>query len=267
MDFLPIFLDVSGKKVVVDGGTRLAARRAERALDAGAVVTCYDPAPGEAVLALIGRERFTHVARVPEADDFADCRLAYGASEVPERDALLFAGARAHGALVHVANEKDDSDFITPSVVERDPLIVAISTGGAAPVIARILRARVEAMLPAAYGRLARFVSGYRERITGKIRGSTARRRFWENMIEGPAGDAFLAGDEALAERLIEADLSGDEALTQHGAVWLVGAGPGDPDLLTATTGHHRADDPARQGGQAGVAAEGGRSVHLRAGW
>jgi uroporphyrin-III C-methyltransferase / precorrin-2 dehydrogenase / sirohydrochlorin ferrochelatase len=234
MDYLPIFLDVRGKKVIVDGGTTVAARRVERALSAGAVVHCFDPDPGEEVQTFLGHENLVHHARVPVEEDFEGCLVAWGASEEHDRDTLLFAAAKKHGALANVADEKDYCDFITPSVVERDPLTIAITTGGAAPVVARILRARVEAMLPASYGRLADFLSSYRERIADRIKGGTARRRFWENMIEGPVGDAFLAGDEALADELIRADLSGDGAEKLHrGEVWLVGAGPGDPDLLT----------------------------------
>ncbi len=233
MDYLPIFLDIAGKKVIVDGGTSVAARRIERALGAGAEVHCFDPAPGDEVRAFLGRAGFTHHPRLAVEADFATCFVAYGTSEVPERDALLYAGAKRYGALANVADEKEYCDFITPSVVERDPLTIAISTGGAAPVVARILRARVEAMLPAAYGRLALFVSRFRDRIAATVKGSTARRRFWENMIEGHAGDAFLSGDEALAARLIEEDLAGANRKAKRGQVWLVGAGPGDPDLLT----------------------------------
>ncbi|GGD22376.1 siroheme synthase CysG [Sinisalibacter lacisalsi] len=234
MDYLPIFLDVAGKKIVVDGGTTVAARRIERALSAGAKVHSFDPEPGEEVRAFFGHERLTHHDRLPKETDFEDCHVAYGASEVAQRDDALYRWAKAHGALANVADEKEYCDFITPSVVERDPLTIAISTGGAAPVVARILRARVEAMLPAAYGRLADFLSGYRDRIAEKIKGGTARRRFWENMIEGPVGDAFLAGDEALADELIRNDLAQGGAEKLHrGEVWLVGAGPGDPDLLT----------------------------------
>ena len=234
MDYLPIFLDVAGRKVIVDGGGTVSARRVERALGAGALVEVFDPAPGEELARLIGHPNLTHHARLPAEADFAGCLVAYGASEDPARDASLYQWAKAHNALANVADEKQYCDFITPSVVERDPLTIAISTGGAAPVIARILRARVEAMLPAAYGRLAQFLSGYRDRIADQIKGGTARRRFWENMIEGPAGDAFLAGDEALAERLIEDDLAAGGTRKLHrGEVWLVGAGPGDPDLLT----------------------------------
>lgn len=233
MDYLPIFLDIRGKKVIVDGGITVAARRIERALSAGAIVHHFDPDPGEEVRALLDHENLIHHPRVPVEEDFEGCLVAWGASEEADRDNLLYAAAKKHGALANVADEKDYCDFITPSVVERDPLTIAITTGGAAPVVARILRARVEAMLPAAYGQLAAFLSPYRDRIAEKIKGGTARRRFWENMIEGSIGDAFLAGDRKLAESLVEQELAGEDAHLRQGEVWLVGAGPGDPDLLT----------------------------------
>lgn len=233
MDYLPIFLDLAGKRVVVDGGTTVAARRVERALNAGAHVTVFDPDPGPEIEALLGQENLTFEARLPVEADFTGCRVAYGASEVPERDQFLYRAAKAAGALVNVADEKPLCDFITPSVVERDPITIAISTGGAAPVIARILRARMEAMLPAAYGRLALFLARFRGRIYEAVPNGRNRRRFWENLIEGPVGDAFLAGEEGLAEERLMEDLARGSADLKRGEVWLVGAGPGDPDLLT----------------------------------
>ncbi len=231
MEYLPLFLDIKGKRVVVDGGETVAARRVERALEAGALVDVYDPAPGDELAALFGHERLTHHARVPVAADFEGAFIAYGASEEPERDQLLAEAGRAAGALINVADVRRYCDFITPSVVERAPVTIAISTGGAAQVIARNLRARIEAMLPDGYGRLASFAAQFRARIADKISDGRGRRRFWENMIEGRAGDAFLAGREADAVAQIEADLEAAGAVT--GEVWLVGAGPGDPDLLT----------------------------------
>lgn len=233
MEYLPIFLEVAGKRVIVDGGNTVAARRIERALNAGAHVEVFDPMPEAEVVAFFGHERLKHHARVPTEADFEGCLVAYGASEDDARDALLHRAAKAAGALVNVADAKDYCDFITPSVVEREPITIAISTGGAAPVIARILRARMEAMLPAAYGRLALFLAAFRGRIYEAVPNGRNRRRFWENLIEGPVGDAFLAGEEGLAQERLEDDLKRGSADLKRGEVWLVGAGPGDPDLLT----------------------------------
>ena len=183
MDYLPIFLEVAGKRVVVDGGTTVAARRVERALNAGALVEVFDPDPGDEVTAFFGHERLTHHARVPDETDFEGGLVAYGASEEHDRDALLHRAAKAAGALVNVADEKQYCDFITPSVVERDPITIAISTGGAAPVIARILRARMEAMLPAAYGRPAKFLAEFRGRIYEAVPNGRNRLRMWDNLI------------------------------------------------------------------------------------
>jgi uroporphyrin-III C-methyltransferase/precorrin-2 dehydrogenase/sirohydrochlorin ferrochelatase len=234
MDFLPVFLDIRGRRVVVDGPGTAAARRIERALDAGAEVHAFDPEPEEEVEALEGRTRLTLHRRLPEEADIEGAVLVYGASEDPARDARLWEWTRARGILCNIADVNEMCDFITPSIVDRSPVTVAISTGGAAPVIARILRARLEATLPAAFGRLAEFAGGFRELIAAKIRDGRARRHFWERLIDGPAGDAFLAGrvDEARARVLadLEVEAAGGSGV---GEVYLVGAGPGDPDLLT----------------------------------
>ncbi len=233
MEYLPLFMDVRGKRVIVDGGETVAARRVERALECGARVDVYDPEPGDELRALFGHERLTHHPRVPIGEDLEGAFIAYGASEDPARDKLLAEAARARGVLVNVADVREYCDFITPSVVERDPVTIAISTGGAAPVIARNLRARIEAMLPEGYGRLAAFAATFRDRIAAAISDGRGRRRFWEDMIEGQAGDAFLAGREADATAMIEAGLKTAGGTAPAGEVWLVGAGPGDPDLLT----------------------------------
>lgn len=234
MDYLPVFLDIRGKLVVVDGGGTIAARRVERALSAGAVVASFEPKPQHELRALFGHESLTHHARIPVMADLKGCFVAYGTSEDTARDKLLFEAARTHGALCNVADTLEYCDFITPSVVERTPITIAISTGGAAPVIARNLRARIEAMLPEGYGRLASFVAQFRNRIAAKLADGRARRRFWEGMVEGQAGDLFLSGREADATEQINADLEAAGAAAPiTGEVWLVGAGPGDPDLLT----------------------------------
>lgn len=235
MDYLPIFLDIRSRKVLVDGGGTVAARRVERALDAGATVDAFDPEPGEELAGFEGRDGFTHHPRLPGKADVAGCAVVYGASEDKARDDALHAWSREAGALCNIADVTEQCDFITPSIVDRSPIVIAISTGGAAPVIARIMRARIEATLPAAYGLLAEFTGAFRDRIAGAIKGGRNRRHFWERMIEGPAGDFFLSGNADRARAQIDADLDAAASGTRNptGEVYLVGAGPGDPDLLT----------------------------------
>ncbi len=233
MEYLPLFLDLRGKKVIVDGGTTVAARRVERALAAGAKVHLFDAAPCDEFRDLLSHENLVHHAREMQSDDVKGAVVAYGASENEQRDKRLSEAARALGVLSNVADVPEYCDFITPSVVDRSPLVVAISTAGAAPVIARILRARIESLLPPAYGRMARFMGGFREKVLARIGDSRERRHFWERMIDGPAGDLFLAGDSDGARRHVEALLEEGDTALGEGEVYLVGAGPGDPDLLT----------------------------------
>ncbi len=252
MDYLPVFLDVKGRTILVDGGGTAAARRAERALSVGARVRLYDPAPGPEVLTLVGRAGFTLVARHPVASDFAEVIVAYGASDDPERDQLLYREAKRAGALVNVADVKPLCDFITPSIVDRGAVSIAISTGGTAPIIGRILRARIEAMLPGNYGKLARFLSSYRGKIEETILNGRMRRRFWEKLIEGPVADHFLDGDEARADVMIRQNLQ--NPTEEGGNITLIELGSDEADLMTfralramqrADLVLHTADTPA----------------------
>lgn len=235
MDFLPVFLDIKGAKVLIDGGNTGAARRAERALSAGAHVTICDAAPDEEVTRMEGTPSLTILDRVATEDDLAGCKVVYGTSEDDERDANLKSWANKHGILCNIADRPEYCDFITPSIVDRSPILVAISTSGVAPVIGRILKARLEASLPAAYGKLAVFLGGFRQAIEARIPSGRARRHFWESMIDGTVSDLFLQSRESDAQTLIERDLAAasGEAANSVGEVYLVGGGPGNPDLLT----------------------------------
>ncbi|PCH68061.1 MAG: siroheme synthase, partial [Rhodobacteraceae bacterium] len=144
MDYLPVFLDIRGRRVLVDGGDTIAARRVERALAAGARVVAFDPAPGQELLGLRGQAGLVIHERLPEPADVRGCAIIYGASEDRVRDGRLYDWSRAANVLCNIADWTEKCDFITPSIVDRSPIVIAISTGGAAPVIARILRARIE---------------------------------------------------------------------------------------------------------------------------
>ena len=248
MDQLPVFIDVRDRAIAVVGCSVQAARKAEMALRAGARVSLFASAPcGE--LAEIARHARATLTTEPVTERaLMGHLLVYVVADNETQSQHIAAMARAAGALVNVADTAELSDFIMPSIVDRNPLVVAISTAGTSPILGRIIKARIESWLPAAYGTLARFVGAYREKVNARLSDPTARRRLWERMLEGAPADLILAGDEKAAREAADAELErtvGSAASeVRPGEVYLVGAGPGDPDLLTFRALHlmQRAD-------------------------
>ncbi len=236
MEQLPIFFQIKDKPVAVAGGGTVAARRAELALRAGAKVRVFAETLSDDFRPIAVGEGFTHIARAISLEDIRDCTLMFSAQGAPAADREAVSLAKQARVPINVADAPDLCDFIMPSIVDRDPLVIAISTGGASPVFARMIRARLESVMPAAYGRLVSLVGSYRERLGAALKDQPARRRFWERVLEGRLADRFLSGHEAEARVEIERALkraADGEGSQQLGEVYIVGAGPGDPDLLT----------------------------------
>ena len=211
MRHFPIFLDLAGRTALVVGSGEVAARKAAVLAEAGALV----------------RERpgFT------EADlDGAAIAIGADASEADLRG--LAAAARRRGIPVNIVDRPELCSFITPSIIDRDPVTIAVGSAGTAPVLARLLRARIEAAVPPRFGALAGFAARIRDRVRAALPNPAARRRFLERTLTGPAADLVFAGDEAAAAATVEAGLAG-AARAPDGIVFLVGAGPGAADLLT----------------------------------
>ncbi len=236
MPHLPIFLELSERRAVVVGGGVVAARRAEYLIRAGARVTTFATALSDDFRGLLNAPNFRHEARDPEPKDFDGSALCFVATEDLRLSADARTAAKSAGALVNVADRPRLCDFIMPSIVDRSPLVVAISTGGASPILGRMLKARLESLIPAAYGRLARLTGGFRLAVAKAIPSPIIRRRFWEAVLEGPIGERALSGDDRAADaelaRAVE-QAAVERAEAPRGEVYLVGAGPGDPDLLT----------------------------------
>jgi len=236
VDHLPIFLDIRGKTVVVTGGGALAARRVERALSAGGKVKLFAEALSDEFRPFQGNDAFTVFARAPEPADLQGAILAYGAEEDFERDKALRDLAKAAGVLVNVADTMELCDFITPAILDRTPIVAAISSSGASPILARIIKAELESAIPATFGDLSSFLGRFRAEVAERIGDGVRRRRFWEDISESIVGERVMAGDlagaeAALREKLAKLDdAAGGKAV---GEVYLVGTGPGDPDLLT----------------------------------
>ncbi len=236
MDHLPIFLNVKDARALVVGSGTIAARKADLLLRAGCQLTVLAPQLGEELARLADTYSFVHKTTEVSADDVAGCVVVFGCSQQDAVNQKLYDLATAAGILVNVSDKTEHCSFIMPAVVDRSPLLIAISSGGTSPLLTRMLKARFETTIPAAYGRLAEFAGSYRNKIKALIPNLTRRRRFWETMISGPVAEHLFSSQVEQAETLMdslleEAAEAGDQP--PGGEVYLVGTGPGDPDLLT----------------------------------
>ncbi|MBI3223113.1 MAG: uroporphyrinogen-III C-methyltransferase [Nitrosomonadales bacterium] len=229
MDYLPVFADIRGKLCLVVGGGEVAKRKSGVLLEAGARVRVVAPHIEPALAEKQGIE--TVVARfAPQHLD--GVMLAIAATNDHAVNQEVSAHAHALNIPVNVVDSPELCSFIMPSILDRSPLMVAFSTGGASPVLARLLRGKLETLIPHGYGRLAGFAARFRETIKARIADPAQRRIFWENVLDGVVAEKVLAGDEASAEAMLQGLLANQDA-QPGGEVYLVGAGPGDPDLLT----------------------------------
>ncbi|WP_336759096.1 siroheme synthase CysG [Aeromonas hydrophila] len=232
MDYLPIFCRLDNKPVLLVGGGEVAQRKARLLLDAGAQLTVVAPEldPELAELAANGSIEWL-------AGEFAPAQLTgkwlvVAATDRREVNALVYQSANQARIFANVVDDPKRSSFIMPSIIDRSPLMVAISSGGKAPVLARLLREKLEALLPQHLGAVAAFAGSLRERVKARFASMGERRRFWERLLGADRlGQALARGDSASANQLADS-LFADESQTA-GEVVLVGAGPGDPGLLT----------------------------------
>ena len=234
MRYFPAFHDLTTHPSLVVGGGELAARKLRLLLKAGAKVVVVAPSAGTEISDLANDGAISWLRRAFAAGDIAGSGLVISATGLPAVDEAVAEVAKQAGIPVNVVDRPDLSSFITPAIIDRDPLVIGISSGGDAPILARQLRARIEALLPANLGRLARFAGAFRAAVTAKITGAAQRRRFWELFFTGPIADKVLAGDEVGAREAMLGLVNGRTVQEQAaGSVAIVGAGPGDPDLLT----------------------------------
>ncbi len=236
MDHLPIFFDVKNKPIIIVGGETLGARRTDMALRAGANVLLFADELSDEFDKLKLDEKFEHATEPLSAEHFKDAVLAYSTSEDEAVIEHVHGLARAASVPINVADNPALCDFITPSILDRAPLVVGISTAGTSPILGRMIKARLETMLPAAYGQFADFLGRYRTEVMDRIKDGALRRRFWEQVMDGAVFDHVLKGHEKDAVEEMNLELAAyAEGTPRHGAgeVYLVGAGPGDPDLLT----------------------------------
>jgi len=235
MDFLPVFMNLKQHDCLIVGGGEVATRKTSLLLDAHAHVLVLAPTLTDTMTEWLDKGQIRHETRDFVADDVRGKSLVIAATDDESVNQAVHSAATAVNIPVNVVDNPDLCTFIMPSIVDRSPVIAAISTGGASPVLARMIRSRLESLLPSAYGRLAKMTADFRDRVKARFSNPTDRRLFWERVLQGPAAEMVFAGRDSDAEIEIEKSLNATDAeqADDIGEVYLIGAGPGDPDLLT----------------------------------
>lgn len=236
MDYFPIFLKLSDQPVLVVGGGEVAARKIDLLLRTGALVTVVAPELIESLAALAGQGAIRYLQSEFEPAHLVGMRLAIAATNKQPVNAWVARHAEQLNIPVNVVDDRDLSRFIVPAIVDRSPVVVAVASSGDAPVLTRRLREKLEAFLPQRLGVLAKLAGKFRPLVRARVEAPAARRRFWENFFDGPIAADILAGrsePHAIEVRIENSLQASSEKGRPAGEVVLVGAGPGDPGLLT----------------------------------
>lgn len=233
MDFLPLFFDVKDKVVLVAGGGDVASRKARLLISAHARIKLVAPKINPALQTLVSENDGECHLRTFSDDDLAGVSIVVAATDNKQVNAHIGSLAAQQALPVNVVDDPSLCSFIFPAVVDRSPVIAAVSSGGKSPVLARLLRTRLESLIPNAYGELADLVGSYRKAVQKRFAEPNNRRGFWEQVLQGPIAEMVFAGKKADAELALKTALGEEFEEKPAGEVYLVGAGPGDPDLLT----------------------------------
>jgi uroporphyrin-III C-methyltransferase/precorrin-2 dehydrogenase/sirohydrochlorin ferrochelatase len=234
LNYFPVFFDLAGQRVLIVGGGEVALRKVSLLERTGALITVVAPEIAPELAARAAAGTLTLAVREFAPDDLDGARLVIVATSRRAINRWIANLSESRNIPVNVVDDREASRFIVPAVIDRDPVLVAISTGGASPVLARRLRERIEALIPKRIGEFAVWLMALRQATRRKLRDSRERRRFFEAVVDGPAARRFIDGDSQGARRIAQQLLSTTSTAPRTaGEVTLVGAGPGDPELLT----------------------------------
>lgn len=233
MNYFPIFANLAGRPVLVVGGGAVAARKISLLLKAGAEVRVAAKHLNAELSALAAENKILWLAEEFRAEHIRTVFLIIAASSDQALNRRVFHLAESCQKPVNVVDDRDHCSFIFPSVIDRNPVQIAVSSSGSAPVLARLLRERLEALLPPSLGDMAEISGRWRDAVKGKLKSVTERRRFWEKQFNGRFAALVKNRQNTLAERELAGQLEQSRQNDQGGSVSLVGAGPGDAGLLT----------------------------------
>jgi len=251
MNTFPLFFKLEDRKVLIVGGGDVALRKADLLSRAGACITVLAPSISHEIQALLSDNKHELIYKNYNKNYMTDSRVIIAATDDETLNHQIHADATELNIPVNVVDTPHLCDFIFPAIVDRNPIVIGISSNGKAPVLARLLRARLETLIPQGYGKLAKLAGDFRSEVKTKIPTLTGRRQFWEKAFEGPVSQLMFAGNEAEAAAQLQADLDKTASIISNkhtendistepqtlqnnvGEVYIVGAGPGDPELLT----------------------------------
>lgn len=233
MEYFPVFLDLKNRLCLLVGGGDIATRKGRLLSKAGARLRVVAPEISAELRELVAQNNGELHEREYQTSDLNDCVIAIAATDIETLNEQISTDAKARNLPVNVVDSPALCTYITPAIIDRSPLVIAISSGGESPVLARLIRAKLETLIPTSYGRLAQIASSWRDRVKARFDDGDSRRRFWEKILQGPAAELALNGQEAAAENIIATEIVKDDQTITQGEVYLVGGGPGDPELLT----------------------------------
>jgi siroheme synthase, N-terminal domain len=233
MDYFPVFLKLKDQACLVVGAGEIAARKIDLLARSGAKITVIATEISASVLTLQTPHSLTLLQKSFVPADLGEFKLVVSATDDAAINRLVAQTATERNIPVNVVDSPELCSFIFPAIIDRSPIIAAVSSGGAAPVLARLLRAKIESVVPPAYGRLAELADKFRDKVKQHINKPAQRRIFWENILQGSVAELVFAGLAQEAEQQLELTLLRQKQDVNLGEVYLVGAGPGAPDLLT----------------------------------
>ncbi|MCB6183166.1 siroheme synthase CysG [Leeia sp. TBRC 13508] len=234
MEFFPIFMKLKQQPCLVVGGGEVALRKASLLEAAGAMVCIVSPELHPELQAKVDAGNMQHINGFFEPSQVEGKRIVIAATDDQTVNEAVYHAAEARSIPVNVVDQSELCRFIMPAIVDRSPLMIAVSTGGGVPVLARQMRTRLESLVPHGFGQLAKLASEFRVKAKSALPDVGTRRQFWEEALQGSIAEKVFAGKLEEARRDLEEQLSTpDIARYQRGAVYLVGGGPGNPDLLT----------------------------------
>ncbi|MEN9658496.1 MAG: uroporphyrinogen-III C-methyltransferase [Pseudomonadota bacterium] len=233
MDYFPLFLNLHEQNCLIIGGGDVAARKIRLLAAAGGRITVVAPQLCEELASAAEAGKLIYLAEIFCEAQLQNVRLVIAATDSEEVNRQVFEACEARGILVNAVDDPASCRFITPAIVDRSPLVIAISTSGGVPVLARQLRTQLEALIPHGYGDLAQMAADFRDEVKATLVSTDARKQFWEKTLAGPIPDMVFAGQHAAARQALSDSIKADADAPLQGAVYLVGCGPGNPDLLT----------------------------------